>query len=150
MINFYNCYSKTGLDHEEYGPALDQLEQVEYDPAANIKCIEHLITRCARYSISYARFKLNGRFLAGEPVIMVHSYYARLYAKFVIKDRWPEAEPYILQDAADTYWYTRDVVGGWWPEAEPFFKSDDFWWKRYNDILTVLFKYDHLVKDCFL
>ena len=63
--------------------------------------LESLWAQYPKYSYRYARKILEGRFPAGEAVIVQDPGYAHYYALYILKRRWPEAEPVI---ASNSFW----------------------------------------------
>lgn len=81
----------------------------------------HLKTPESAYS--YAVHTLNGRFIAGEPLIAMNPMTAYFYSVNIINGRWPEGEEAIIKYPIWAVKYAAIVLKGRWPEAERIIAS---------------------------
>ena len=155
MINFYSYYNRTGLDKEEYAPAIHAL--LNRGDVSIVSPIIHIIKKHPHYAFHYTKNAPIGRWHEAEPYIMKKPRYAYRYASEIIQGRWSEAETYIMTDPWYTYAYASAVIHGrWleaescimkdphaaryyavfilhgrWMEAEPYIQTNEFWWETY-------------------
>lgn len=104
------------------------------------KSMEQVILNCpykwyaAKKAYEYARTVLQGRWRAGEKIIVNYPYFAYLYSKFVIKGRWKEAEKTIVTESESSYLYARYILKGRFKQAE-----ENNCWKKGNTKFIVLY-----------
>lgn len=88
MINFFEYYNKTELDHEHYAPYLqlffasplspgDQLDAL----VRELKQIEHIIKKSPQFAYFYSRHIIKRRFIDAEQYIRKHDYW---WAQYVV------------------------------------------------------------------
>lgn len=131
MLNFYQYYNNTGLDHDEYRDPIEQWKKKSYTD--DVGKIKHILKKNPYHAVWYARLVIKGRWYEAEPIIMKDPRRATQYVRYVLKlTRWLDAEPYIMKDPYYAYRYAYDVIQGRWHEAEQYMKQDPDWWDAYT------------------
>lgn len=124
MINLYKFYNKPEelILHTEYAKLIDDVVNQEF--SRELKSVEHIIKRSAKYSYAYAKYVLADRFYLGENTIKQDAHYAYHYAESIINGRWKEAEGIIKQDIFTAILYTNNIMKCRWRDAEDYIKKN--------------------------
>jgi hypothetical protein len=95
------------------------------------------IESAAEKAYIHAHNVIRGRWVEGEPIILLSPWSAFKYAECIIKGPWPEAESIIMTEPQYAACYAEYVLKARWPEAEAII-ADGLYAQQYNDFVKTL------------